>query len=158
MRTFSLFQPGLSSRRRHIMVAVVIWAGIALLLNLPWEIAQLPLYEFAPSTSSARLAYYVLHCVAGDVLIAAALFLLCGLVLSSRDWPITRPRTGAAIVMFSGVKYTAFSEWRNVYEHECMELRALDASRFRHRRCPAIAMDFRTCHDSSCIPQDCGAE
>ena len=106
----------LSNRRWPLLIAAAIWALIALLLNLPWEIAQLPLYEFPPSLGGTRLAYYVLHCTAGDAVIATTTFLLAGLVLSSPDWPSTRPWTGAAIVTLLGVGYTVFSEWRNVYE------------------------------------------
>ena len=93
----------LSNRRWLLLESAAIWALIALLLNLPWEIAQLPLYEFSPSADSTHLAYYVLHCTAGDALIATTIFLLAGLMLSGPDWPSTRPWTGVVIATLLGV-------------------------------------------------------
>ena len=116
MGHFGLLEARRGTRYRLLLIDAAIWALIALLLNLSWEIAQLPLYEFAPGTSSTRLAYYVIHCVTGDVIIATAIFLLTGLVLFAPDWPSTRPWTGAATFVSIGAGYTAFSEWRNVYE------------------------------------------
>jgi hypothetical protein len=111
-----LFQARISTRHRILLIDAAVWALIALLLNLSWEIAQLPYYQFPASVSNAHRAYYVFHCVAGDVMIATALFLLTGRVLSAPDWPSTRPWAGAAMVLLLGVGYTAYSEWRNVYE------------------------------------------
>ena len=116
MDHFGLFQARMSTRYRHLLIDAAIWALIALLLNLSWEIVQLPFYQIPASVSIAHRAYYVFHCTAGDVIIATALFLLAGWVLSAPDWPSTRPWTGAVIVILLGVGYTAFSEWRNVYE------------------------------------------
>lgn len=116
MGHFGLFQPRISARYRHLLIDAAIWALIALLLNLSWEIAQLPYYQFPASVSIGLRAYYVFHCTAGDVVIATAIFLLAGWALAAPDWPSTRPWTGAAIVVLLGVGYTAFSEWRNVYE------------------------------------------
>ena len=103
-------------RFKQLCGGITIWALIALLLNLLWEIAQLPLYEFPRELGGARLAYFVLHCTIGDVVIATLVFLLTGLLLSAADWPFTRPWPGAAIGTLMGVGYTVFSEWRNVYE------------------------------------------
>ena len=116
MDHFGLFQARMSTRYRHLLIDAAIWGFIALLLNLCWEIAQLPFYQIPTSVSVAHRAYYVFHCTAGDVIFATANFLLAEWVLSAPDWPSTRPWTGAAIVMLLGVGYTAFSEWRNVYE------------------------------------------
>ena len=100
----------------HLLIAATRWALIALLLNLLWEIAQLPLYQFAPGVGSTRLAYYVLHCTAGDAMIATTIFLITGWVLSASDWPSTRPWAAITIVTLLGVGYTAGSEWYNVYQ------------------------------------------
>jgi hypothetical protein len=116
MDHFGLFQARMSTWHRHLLIDAAIWALIALLLNLSWEIAQFPFYQIPASVSIAHRAYYVFHCTAGDAIIATALFLLAGWVLSAPDWPSTRPWTGAVIVMLVGVGYMAFSEWRNVYE------------------------------------------
>lgn len=51
---------------------LAIWASLALLLNFPWEIAQLPLYTLWDDPDRARVTAYVLHCLLGDVLIAVS--------------------------------------------------------------------------------------
>ena len=105
-----------SYRRRTLVIGAAIWALLALLLNLPWEIAQLPLYEFSQSPSGTRLAYFVMHCTAGDAAIAVTNFLVTGFMLSNPNWPTARPWLGGVIVTFLGLTYTVFSEWHNVYQ------------------------------------------
>jgi hypothetical protein len=41
-------------------------------LNLAWEIAQLPLYTIWWTDPGPRIAFAVLHCTAGDLMIGAA--------------------------------------------------------------------------------------
>jgi len=94
---------------------MISWAALALVLNAVWEVAQLPLYSLASDPSGLRIALYVAHCVAGDVMITTLLFLLAAALLRDVDWPRHRPWRGGAIVVVAGVGYTAFSEWRNVY-------------------------------------------
>ena len=82
-------------------------------LNLLWEIAQLPLYTLWTEASPAYIAYAVLHCTVGDVLIGAGA-LLAALVVTRagalREWRWMR--VGVAAVAF-GLAYTTFSEWMN---------------------------------------------
>jgi hypothetical protein len=93
-----------------------IWLGLAAALNLAWEIAQLPLYTLWYEPDGARLTRYLLHCVLGDVLIAAVLYGFAAGVLRNPDWPRARPWRGSSLVMGTGLAYTAFSEWYNVYQ------------------------------------------
>ncbi|PKO72196.1 MAG: hypothetical protein CVU20_03350 [Betaproteobacteria bacterium HGW-Betaproteobacteria-14] len=83
------------------------------LLNLLWEIAQLPLYTLWREAPPAFIAYAVIHCTLGDVLIGV-LALLAALVATRagrlRQW--CWRRTGAVAIAF-GFAYTAFSEWLN---------------------------------------------
>jgi len=101
---------------RPLLGRALRWAGLALALNLVWEIAQLPLYTIARDPSVARIAYAVLHCTLGDAIIAAAGFILAGFALQDAEWPSSRPWSGGAVAICFGLAYTAYSEWYNVYQ------------------------------------------
>jgi len=89
------------------------WAALSLILNLIWEVIQFPLYTIPPQ---AQVAYAVIHCTVGDVVIAATTFAIAALLLRDADWPIADPWRGAAIVVLLGAAYTGYSEWRSVYQ------------------------------------------
>ena len=77
--------------------------------NLGWEVLQLPLYTVWSTASPPMIAWAVIHCTAGDMLIGAAAF-----VIGRR---LTRglPRTAfVAALVTLGVANTVFSEWLNV--------------------------------------------
>ena len=83
--------------------------------NLAWETAQLPLYTIWREGTARMMAVAVLHCTAGDLLIAAATLLL-SLTVLGRGWP-TQPsaaRRVAVATILAGVGYTVFSEWLNI--------------------------------------------
>jgi hypothetical protein len=61
------------------------------------------------------VAWALLHCTLGDVVIALAMFALAGVVLWRADWPGSRPWTGGAIVVIGMMAFAAWSEWYNVY-------------------------------------------
>lgn len=89
------------------------------LLSLAWETAQLPLYTIWREAPWRDIAYAVIHCTAGDVLIGV--FALFATLIATRAGPIGTWRTArvmAGTVLLS-VSYTTFSEWMNtvVYEH-----------------------------------------
>lgn len=82
-------------------------------LSLLWEIAQLPLYTLWREAPPASIAYAVIHCTIGDVLIGI-LALLAALVATRagglHQW---RWRRAGAVAIAFGFAYTAFSEWLN---------------------------------------------
>ena len=92
------------------------WVAISFALNLVWEVLQLPLYTIWQSAAAPRLAYAVLHCTAGDALIALVSFLFTSIILRTAMWPSSKPWRGSVLVISFGLAYTAYSEWRNVYE------------------------------------------
>lgn len=94
---------------------VAAWAGFALVLNLAWEVAQLPLYTLFSSGTSREIAFSIAHCTVGDVLIAVACFTVASVATRRADWPVTQPLIGGAIALLLGLGYTAVSEWWNVY-------------------------------------------
>lgn len=81
--------------------------------HLLWEIIQLPLYTLWNEESPAYIAYAIVHCTAGDLLIGGSA-LLAALITTRakalRNWRWIR--LGAATTAF-GVVYTAYSEWMN---------------------------------------------
>ncbi|MBN8900004.1 MAG: hypothetical protein BGO51_02495 [Rhodospirillales bacterium 69-11] len=81
--------------------------------NLLWEAAQLPLYTLWHTGTPAALTAAVLHCTAGDVLIAALTIVAALVVFGSSDWP----RAGFARVVLPavalGLGYTIYSEYMN---------------------------------------------
>lgn len=81
--------------------------------NLAWEIVQMPLYTLWRTGSTQDIAFAVIHCTGGDVLIAAASLLGSLLLFGAEDWPRSRflPIAAAAIVF--GVAYTVYNEHLN---------------------------------------------
>ncbi len=91
------------------------WPALALVLHGPWEVAHLPLYNLWDDPDSARIVRYVLHCLTGDVLIAAVTFLVTAIVFRDLDWPRRRPWSAGALAVALGLGFTVWSEWYNVY-------------------------------------------
>ena len=82
-------------------------------LNLAWEIAQLPLYTLWKESSPAFIAFSVAHCTLGDVMIGAAalaLALIATRAAGVEHWRFVRIALVTALV---GTVYTVFSEWMN---------------------------------------------
>ena len=84
--------------------------------NLVWETLQLPLYTLWQTAHAAHLGFAVLHCWAGDLLIAS-ISLGCGIVIVGRSWPRRGYGRSAGAALIVGVAYTVFSEWFNATVH-----------------------------------------
>ena len=82
--------------------------------NLIWETVHLPLYTIWKTGTAREQAFAVLHCTAGDVLIALSSLTLALLLAGDERWPWSRFVTVAALAVTFGITYTAFSEWLNV--------------------------------------------
>ena len=83
-------------------------------MNLVWETLHLPLYTIWAAGTLKSQAFAVLHCTAGDVLIATSALVLALLLVGDRTWPATRFYPVLAVTIGAGVAYTIFSEWLNV--------------------------------------------
>lgn len=83
------------------------------LANLAWEIAHLPLYTLWQEGSFREIAFAVVHCTAGDILIATASLVLALLLFAERRWPDRGFQRVAAVAVAFGAGYTVFSEWLN---------------------------------------------
>lgn len=96
---------------RWIVVRYLPWM---LSLNLAWETAHVRLYTLWHEADVAYIAFAVVHCTLGDLLIGG-----CALVLSLillREGTIARWRWSriAALTATLGSAYTIFSEWMNL--------------------------------------------
>ena len=82
-------------------------------LSLGWEIVQLPLYTIWDHPNAGYIAYAVLHCTFGDVLIGLASLLAA--LLATRAGTIEQWNHAAVtcVLIGVGVSYTAYSEWAN---------------------------------------------
>lgn len=95
-------------------VALGPYTAAVLLLNLVWEVAQMPLYTLWWTAPARSIVFAIVHCTVGDVLIALAA-LLIAIVLFRRGWPAQRFAPVASAAVAFGLVYTGFSEWLNVY-------------------------------------------
>ncbi len=100
---------------RRIIARAGLWAALAFVLNLAWEIAQVRLYTIWAAADGKTVAWSLFHCSVGDVMIALAMFAAAGVALRRANWPESRPWAGGAIVVIGTMAYTAWSEWYNVY-------------------------------------------
>jgi len=84
------------------------------LLSLAWEIAQLPLYTIFATGSVSEVAFAVVDCTIGDVLIGT--MALAAALIVTRVGPVAAWRFGAVVAVATalGASYTVFSEWLNV--------------------------------------------
>jgi len=98
-----------------IVACVCLWSALAFVLNLVWEISHVRLYTIWMEADGLRIAWAVIHCSLGDVVIALATFALAGIVLWRADWPASRPWAGGVIAVIGAMVITAWSEWYNVY-------------------------------------------
>jgi len=98
-----------------VLARAGLWAALAFVLNLAWEIAQVRLYTIWAEADRLSVAWALLHCSIGDAVIALAMFALAGMALRRADWPASHPWAGGAIFVIGAMAYTAWSEWHNVY-------------------------------------------
>ncbi|MDP2240774.1 MAG: hypothetical protein Q8K18_11520 [Burkholderiales bacterium] len=94
---------------------LTMWILVSSAANLAWEFAQLPLYTLYADPDAGKIVRYVLHCTAGDVLIALGAYALTALALGNWSWPLRNPLRGIVLATTLGLTYTAASEWYNVY-------------------------------------------
>lgn len=82
--------------------------------NVLWEAAHVPLYTLWLTDSWPSIVYAVLHCTAGDVLIAATSLALALACFGRRGWPVRQHRSVAIAMILFALCYTVFSEWLNI--------------------------------------------
>ena len=105
-------------RWRERLIALALYAALSAVGYFLWEITQLPLYSLWWTASRTELAFAVLHCTSGDVLIALNVLLASVVLLRAWSWPRARAHHIAALAIPLGIAYTAYSEWLNVYARQ----------------------------------------
>ncbi len=88
--------------------------GASVVGNLVWETAHVPLYTLWTEGSPSQIAFAVLHCTGGDILIALSCLMGALVLVGNSRWPAERFLPVAGFAMVSGLLYTVFSEWLNV--------------------------------------------
>jgi hypothetical protein len=96
----------LSALRRYLVVT----SGGHLL----WESLHVPLYTIWYEGTATAIAFAVLHCTGGDLLIATSSLALALVLAGSNSWPVERFRAVACLTVAFGLGYTVHSEWLNV--------------------------------------------
>jgi hypothetical protein len=86
--------------------------------NLVWETLHLPLYTIWFEDTPRALAFAVVHCTGGDLLIALSSVMLALILIGNGDWPLTRFGPVVLLTTLFGVMYTVFSEWLNIVVRE----------------------------------------
>lgn len=96
---------------RQTWVRFVIFMAI---LNLIWETAQMPLYTVWLTGTRREIAYAIIHCMVGDILIAGFSLGVAIALLGRQAWPANRYHLVAVASIIVALGYTVFSEWWNV--------------------------------------------
>ena len=89
-----------------------------LIANLAWEIAQLPLYTIWADGSTGELVFALVHCTAGDLMIAFATLGIALMLVGDIRRPDMRFSRVAGLTLALGIAYTVYSEWLNVTVRE----------------------------------------
>lgn len=97
--------------------AAGIYLAVTAIINLAWEKLQLPLYTIWTTGTFAEIAFAVVHCTVGDIMIAASTLGAAILVGRYWLWPRRDWKQVATLTIIFGLIYTAYSEWFNVYIH-----------------------------------------
>lgn len=87
---------------------------IALPLELLWEIAQFPLYTVWHQNDWGYIAYGLIHCTLGDLIILLSVYVAVALLSRNRHWYAGNIFTNGALFTLLGAAYTVFSEIMNV--------------------------------------------
>jgi len=97
-----------------VVATAVRYLLAATLLNLLWEVAQLPLYTIWSEGTRTEQLWAVLHCTGGDAVIATSTLGLSILFLARKEWPGHRYALTAGASIILALVYTVFSEKLNI--------------------------------------------
>jgi len=90
------------------------YLAVAAVAKIAWEIVQLPLYTIWTTGTAREMAFSVLQCTGGDVLIALSALTLALIVVGTKSWPAENHQRVLLITLSLGIGYTIFSEWLNI--------------------------------------------
>jgi hypothetical protein len=89
------------------------YLGVSLTAHLLWEVVQLPLYTIWTTGTGKQQVFAVLHCTAGDAMIAGLSLLVALAVSARRTWPSAGVLRVYLASLTIGVLFTIYSEWLN---------------------------------------------
>lgn len=95
----------IAALRRYLVVGAA--------AHFAWEVGQLPLYSIWRTGTTGELAAAILHCTAGDVLIAGSSVLTALVLVGRQGWPSESIIRVAGLTIVIGLAYTVYSEWFN---------------------------------------------
>lgn len=95
------------------LAALRTYVGVSIVGHLAWEVAQLPLYTIWSTGTLGELAFAVLHCTGGDILIALSTLTAALVLIGDSAWPSHRFERIGVLTVGLGIGYTVFSEWLN---------------------------------------------
>lgn len=86
---------------------------ISVVLNFPWEVAQMPLY-----VEDGNLLEFAVHCIVpslGDGIIVLIIFGIGWMLLRRSDWSDRPGIIGYTLMLFTGFAIAVVIEWGAVY-------------------------------------------
>lgn len=109
-------KPVTNAPRREVdwLEALRAYIALSTSMHLLWECLQLPLYTLWKDGTWQTIAFAMLHCTAGDVMIAALALLAALLLFGHRQWPVAHFGRVSICCVVIGLVYTIYSEWLNV--------------------------------------------
>jgi hypothetical protein len=99
--------------RVHWLAAIRRYLLATAIGNLVWETAQLPFYTLWRSGTSRQIVVAIVHCTAGDAVIAAVALIMALLLVGPPDWPTAGVARTAAVAVAAGLAYAVYSEYVN---------------------------------------------
>ena len=103
----------MQTTRQNTRHAIAAYLGVMAIAHLLWETFQLPLYTIWLNSRTQDIAFAVVHCTVGDIMIAGLSLLAALVVLGARTWPAEQFVRVIALTISIGAAYTVFSEWLN---------------------------------------------
>jgi len=97
------------------VAAIFVYLLVSAVAHLLWEIGQLRFYTLSTQGTRGEKIFAVLHCTAGDVLIAFFALVAALMIAGKKVWPTHQFWRVGVLTLVFGLGYTVFSEWLNVY-------------------------------------------
>ena len=103
----------MQTARQKTRHAIATYLSVMAIAHLLWETFQLPLYTIWLNGRQQDIAFAVVHCTVGDIVIAGLSLVAALVVFGARTWPADRFVPVVALTLLIGIAYTIFSEWLN---------------------------------------------
>ncbi len=130
-------------------VVALRYLAVATIANLGWEVLQLPLYTMWWTGTPGEIAYAIIHCTAGDIVLVGATLFVALLLAGDDGRPWGDYVRVAVIDTALGIACTVFSEGLNV------EVRRSWAIRQQCRHCHFSEPDSRRSCNGPLFHQRC---